>query len=84
VSEDKLIKAEEAAGILDVTTQRVWELTRRDLIPHVRIGERQYRYSEKALKAWIINGGNRKVIADCSALHHNMETDACVPATERL
>jgi excisionase family DNA binding protein len=84
LSEERLIKAEEAAGILDVTTQRVWELSRRNLIPHVRIGERQYRYSEKALKAWISSGGNRKDIADCSNLHLEAETNTYVPAMERL
>ena len=54
----KLIKANDVAKILDVSTQRVWELTRENRIPFIRLGERQFRYCETALVRWIENGGN--------------------------
>lgn len=53
----KLLKAEKVAEILDVSTQRVWELTRENKIPFIRLGERQFRYSELALMNWLENGG---------------------------
>ncbi|MGH9944458.1 MAG: helix-turn-helix transcriptional regulator [Pyrinomonadaceae bacterium] len=64
MTDDRLIKAEVAASILCVSTQRIWELSRRHLIPHVRIGERQYRYSERALREWIASGGRALACGD--------------------
>src|ERR1041385_3253302 len=40
----KLIEAKELAVILRVNRQRVYELARRNVIPVVRIGNRQYRF----------------------------------------
>ena len=61
----KLLKADAVAEILDVSVQRVWELTREGRIPHIRLGERQFRYSETALMNWLedteknpVNKGN--------------------------
>jgi excisionase family DNA binding protein len=54
----KLLKAENVAEILDVSKQRIYELTREKQIPFIQIGERQYRYSETAILNWIENGGN--------------------------
>ena len=56
----QLIKAEKVAKILDVSTQRVYELTREKQIPFIQLGERQYRYSESALSAWLDDGGSNK------------------------
>ncbi|HMQ04878.1 MAG TPA: helix-turn-helix domain-containing protein [Pyrinomonadaceae bacterium] len=54
----RLLKADTVAKILDVSTQRVYELTREKRIPFIQLGDRQYRYSEAALSAWLENGGS--------------------------
>jgi excisionase family DNA binding protein len=54
----RLLKADKVAEILDVSTQRVYELTRERRIPFVQLGDRQYRYSEQALCAWLESGGS--------------------------
>ncbi len=56
----KLLTVLEVSEILDVKPARVYEMTREKLIPFVKLGERQYRYSEFALQAWIENGGNQQ------------------------
>ncbi len=55
----RLIKADRVAELLDVSTQRVYELTRERRIPFIQLGDRQYRYSEAALSAWLEEGGSR-------------------------
>lgn len=54
----RLIKADKVAEILDVSKQRVYELTRERRIPFIQLGDRQYRYSETALQAWVEDGGS--------------------------
>lgn len=54
----KLLTVKEVSKILDLKPARIYELTREGKIPFVKIGERQYRYSEMALTNWIENGGN--------------------------
>jgi excisionase family DNA binding protein len=54
----QLLKAEKVAEILDVSIQRVYELTRERRIPFIQLGSRQYRYSESALSAWLEDGGS--------------------------
>lgn len=56
----KLLTVTEVAKILDLKPARIYELTRERKLPFVQIGERQYRYSESALKSWIEQGGNRQ------------------------
>jgi excisionase family DNA binding protein len=51
-----LIDAKEVSKILAVSPARVYELTRRHLIPHTHIG-RQVRYDPAILMEWIRNGG---------------------------
>ncbi len=53
----RLLTAKEVAPILQVKTARVYELARERAIPSVRIGERQLRFDEAALRNWIANGG---------------------------
>ncbi len=61
----QLLKADKVAKILDVSIQRVYELTRERRIPFIQLGDRQYRYSESALFAWLEDGGSRgQTIAD--------------------
>lgn len=67
MNENKLLTANEVAKELRLPKHRVYELTRRKLIPFVQIGERQYRYSAEALKEWIANGGNRQDDSLCDA-----------------
>ena len=54
----KLIKADKVAELLDVSKQRVYELTRERRIPFIQLGDRQYRYSENLLLAWLEAGGS--------------------------
>ena len=54
----RLLTAKEVAPILRVTLARVYELARERAIPTVRIGERQVRFDESALREWIANGGS--------------------------
>lgn len=53
---DKLRDAKWVAKTLDMPLPRVYDLTRKGVIPAVRI-LRQYRYDPEALEAWIKNGG---------------------------
>lgn len=55
----RLIKADKVAELLDVSKQRVYELTRERQIPFIQLGDRQYRYSEAALSEWLANGGSK-------------------------
>ncbi len=54
----RLLKADKVAELLDVSTQRVYELTRERRIHFIQLGDRQYRYSEAALQAWLEDGGS--------------------------
>lgn len=47
------------AGTFGLPLQRVYELTRREIIPAVRI-LRQYRYDPNALAEWANRGGTGK------------------------
>ena len=53
----RLIKAKEAAELLDLRLPRLYELTRQRLIPSVRVGEKAIRFHEAALKEFIERGG---------------------------
>lgn len=54
----KLLTADEVAEILRVSTYRVYDLVRRQLIPAIKLGERQIRFEEIKLREWIERGGN--------------------------
>jgi excisionase family DNA binding protein len=47
-----LWRSREAAAALAISERKLWDLTNRNLIPHVRIG-RAVRYSPADLLAWI-------------------------------
>ena len=53
---DRILDAEEVAEMLKVSRARVYDMTRRKLIPHARLG-RQVRYWERALTEWLLAGG---------------------------
>jgi excisionase family DNA binding protein len=52
-----LIKAPEAAKMLDIRLARLYELTRQRIVPAVRIGSKQLRYDRETLREWIQKGG---------------------------
>ena len=54
----QILVADEVAEILRVDRQRVYELARRNAIPVIRVGERQYRFDAEAIRQWIERGGN--------------------------
>lgn len=55
--ERQILLADEVAKILRVDRQRVYELARRNAIPVIRLGERQYRFDADAIRQWIERGG---------------------------
>jgi excisionase family DNA binding protein len=57
----KLLIASEVAEIMSVTEARVYELARRKMIPHIRLG-RQVRFSEKVLHEWVERGGGTESV----------------------
>lgn len=58
MSFEKLLTTKEVAEQLGIHDQRVWDLVRKDLLPFVRLGERQLRFSPRAIEKFIANGGN--------------------------
>lgn len=52
-----LIKAPEAAKMLDIRLARLYELTRQKIVPAVRVGPKQLRYDPESLRQWIERGG---------------------------
>jgi excisionase family DNA binding protein len=52
-----LIKAPEAAKMLDIRLARLYELTRQRIVPAVRVGPKQLRYDRESLREWIQRGG---------------------------
>jgi excisionase family DNA binding protein len=56
--ERQILIADEVAQMLRVDRQRVYELARRNAIPVIRLGERQYRFDAEAIKQWMEHGGS--------------------------
>ncbi len=56
--ERQILIADEVAELLRVDRQRVYELARRNAIPVIRLGERQYRFDAEAIRRWITRGGS--------------------------
>lgn len=65
--ERKILVANEVAEMLRVDRQRVYELARRNVIPVIRLGERQYRFDAEAISKWMERGGGSTTHdpADC-------------------
>lgn len=55
----QILLADEVAEMLRVDRQRVYELARRNSIPVIRVGERQYRFNAEAIRQWMEQGGSR-------------------------
>lgn len=47
-----LLKSREAAGYLNISERKLWDLTQRGEIPHIPIG-RAVRYDPRDLQAWV-------------------------------
>lgn len=62
----EILVADEVAEILRVDRQRVYELVRRNKIPVIRLGERQYRFDANAIHSWIENGGSKENTAQAA------------------
>jgi excisionase family DNA binding protein len=60
MSLEKLLTANDVSEVLQIDLQRVYSLTRKKLLPTVRLGDRQYRYDPSAIERFIENGGNRQ------------------------
>jgi hypothetical protein len=60
MSLEKLMTAKDITEVFDIDLQRVYSLTRRNLLPTVKLGDRQYRYSRQAIERFIEGGGNQK------------------------
>ncbi len=54
----RLLTAKEVSQVLQVTPARVYELARGRAIPSVRVGDRQLRFDEAALREWCASGGS--------------------------
>jgi excisionase family DNA binding protein len=52
MAESLLLKPTDAARTLAISPRKLWELTNRKLVPHVRIG-RSVRYDLADLRTWI-------------------------------
>ncbi len=48
--------ADYPAQILDCDINKIYDLCRRKMIPHIKVG-RLYRFDEDALEVWIQSGG---------------------------
>lgn len=57
--EQRILIADEVAEMLRIDRQRVYELARRDAIPVIRLGERQYRFDAEAIRQWMTRGGSK-------------------------
>jgi excisionase family DNA binding protein len=56
----QILVADDVAKILRIDRQRVYELVRTKSIPFIRLGERQYRFSARAIQEFLDNGGTQK------------------------
>ncbi len=53
----RLLLAKEAADLLRVSENRLYDLAKRGMVPHVHLG-RQLRFPEDRLLAWVEAGGS--------------------------
>jgi excisionase family DNA binding protein len=53
--------AAEVASVLRVSRARVYELVRLGSLPFVKLGVKQIRFEEEALRAWIARGGTLRL-----------------------
>jgi len=51
----RFLSVKQTAEILNVRPQRVYDLVAKGILPHVRLGTRQIRIPEEALRKWAEN-----------------------------
>jgi excisionase family DNA binding protein len=56
---ENILLAKDVAKWLNIDVQRVYQLTREGKLPHIRLGDRQYRYLESQIESWLESGGNK-------------------------
>ena len=56
----KLLTTQEVAERFGIHDQRVWDLVRKKLLPCIRLGERQLRFSPQEIEKFIADGGNQQ------------------------
>jgi excisionase family DNA binding protein len=64
----RLLAVKAVAESLSLSTGRVYELIRLQMLPAVYLGERQVRVSEEALRSFITAGGNTRRPANIDSL----------------
>jgi excisionase family DNA binding protein len=74
--ERQILIADEVAEMLRVDRQRVYELARRNAIPVIRLGERQYRFDAEAIRHWMERGGSSAVLASGVSSNNRSQGDA--------
>jgi excisionase family DNA binding protein len=57
-SQQHLLTAKQAAAFLGISSRKLWELTAKHEIPHLRIG-RCLRYSLEGLRQWVATNTSR-------------------------
>ena len=62
----RLLTAQEVSDLLQVPVARVYELVRLNLLPAVKLGERQIRFNEEKLREWVERGGCAPIISNTS------------------
>jgi excisionase family DNA binding protein len=62
----RLLTAKEVSSLLQVPVARVYELVRLNLLPVVKLGERQMRFNEEKLREWVERGGCTPIISSTS------------------
>jgi excisionase family DNA binding protein len=75
--ERQILIADEVAKILRVDRQRVYDLVRRNLIPVIRLGERQYRFDAEAISKWMECGGS-SVLTDSTSTNEGKQDNTLV------
>ena len=58
VSEDEILTSEEARRLLKIGRTKLWDLTKKNLIPAYRVGEGRtsgLRYKRSELMSWLEN-----------------------------
>lgn len=57
---NEVLTADEVGKILRVDRQRVYFLVREGLLPAIRLGQRQIRFSAQAIEHFLGGGGSQK------------------------
>lgn len=58
---EKLLTVQEVANRCGLKDQRIWSLVRQKLLPCVRFGGKQLRFSPQAIEKFIAEGGTQKL-----------------------